>query len=172
MQPVTATTAAGLCAWARTLCRHKVGLTMIRQIAAVICIVSALAAVAGTAAAQGFQTTDGGVKYKDLQVGSGAEAAFGQVALIHFAGWLDDAGAKGRELYNSRSHGRPVSFLIGTDGVMEGWNEGVVGMRPGGRRLLMIPSDLAYGNREVGGTIPANANVIFIFELLSLEDGS
>jgi FKBP-type peptidyl-prolyl cis-trans isomerase len=146
---------------------------MIRPILAAIGILAALAAFAGTAAAnQGFQTTDGGVKYRDLQVGSGAEAAFGQIALIHFAGWLDEAGAKGRELYNSRSHGRPVSFLIGTDKVMEGWNEGVVGMRPGGRRLLMIPPDLAYGNREVDDIVPANANLIFIIELLSLEDGS
>jgi FKBP-type peptidyl-prolyl cis-trans isomerase len=55
---------------------------------------------------------------------------------------------------------------------MEGWNEGVVGMRPGGRRLLMIPPDLAYGNREVDDIVPANANLIFIIELLSLEDGS
>lgn len=145
---------------------------MIRQISAVICIVSALAAFAGTAAAQGFQTTDGGVKYKDLQVGSGAQAAFGQIAVIHVVGWLDENGAQGKQLFNTRSRGRPVSFLIGTDKVMEGWNEGVVGMQPGGRRLLMIPSDLAYGNREVDGIVPANAKLILIIELLRIEDGS
>ncbi len=106
---------------------------MIRHLAAVICVLSALAGFAGAATAnEAFQTTLGGVKYKDLQLGSGTEAAFGQIAVIHFAGWLDDDGTRGKALYNSRSHGRPVSFLIGTDKVMEGWNEGVVGMQAGG----------------------------------------
>jgi FKBP-type peptidyl-prolyl cis-trans isomerase len=145
---------------------------MIRKLTAVVCMVSALAAFAGVAAAQGFQTTDGGVKYRDLQVGSGAEAALGQIAEIHVAGWLDKNGAQGKQLFDTHDRGKPVSFLIGTDKVMEGWNEGVVGMQPGGRRLLMIPAELAYGDREVDDVVPANAKLILIIELLSLEDSS
>jgi FKBP-type peptidyl-prolyl cis-trans isomerase FkpA len=90
--------------------------------------------------------------------------------VVHVAGWLDRSGAQGKQLFDTHDRGKPVSFLIGTDKVMEGWNEGVVGMLPGGRRLLMIPSELAYGNRQVDDSVPANAKLILIIELLSLEE--
>ena len=69
-----------------------------------------------------------------------------------------------------RSQGRPVSFVIGTDGVMPGWNEGVVGMKPGGSRMLLLPPAMAFGERQVEEVVPANAPMMFRIELVSLED--
>jgi len=119
--------------------------------------------------AEGFTTAAGGMKIKDLKVGTGEAAAEGMVATIHFIGWLDDAGAQGREIYNSRNSGEPVSFVIGTDKVMPAWNEGVKGMQVGGRRMLLIPPGMAYGNRAINEVIPANAALRMTLELISLE---
>jgi peptidylprolyl isomerase len=88
---------------------------------------------------------------------------------MHFTGWLDDNGRKGREFYNSRREGTPVSFVIGTDRVMPGWNDGIVGMQPGGKRLLLLPPALGYGAKGVQGIVPPNASLILIIELLDLE---
>ncbi|MGB5474412.1 MAG: FKBP-type peptidyl-prolyl cis-trans isomerase, partial [Gammaproteobacteria bacterium] len=101
----------------------------------------------GAAAAGPFHTTPLGARYQDLQPGSGAIAAPGDVVTIHFTGWLDDRGRQGKELYNSRREGRTVSFVVGTDRVMPGWSEGVTGMQPGGRRLVLLPPALGYGAR-------------------------
>ena len=125
--------------------------------------------LAASAQAEGFRTAAGGMKVKDLQLGSGEVATAGMIATIHFIGWLDDLGAQGREIYNSRNRGEPVSFVIGTDKVMAAWNEGVLGMQPGGRRMLLVPPGMAYGNRAIEDVIPANASMIFNIELLSLE---
>lgn len=129
-----------------------------------------LGAPAAGVADESFRSGPAGLRLKDLQSGEGLEAQAGMVATIHFIGWLDDNGARGREIYNSRAEGHPVSFVIGTDGVMQGWNEGVIGMKPGGARMLLIPPGLAYGNRSIEGVIPANAAMMFRIELLRLED--
>jgi len=126
-------------------------------------------AVVSTAQAEGFRTAAGGMKIKELKVGTGDSAAAGMVATIHFIGWLDDAGAQGREIYNSRNSGEPVSFVIGTDNVMPAWNEGVIGMQVGGRRMLLIPPAMAYGNRAINDVIPANAALRMTLELVALE---
>ena len=76
---------------------------------------------------------------------------------------------RGREVYNTRAEGQPVSFVIGTDGVMEGWNEGVLGMQPGGVRLLLVPPAMAWGDEGVEGIIPENASAMFRIELVDLE---
>lgn len=126
--------------------------------------------IAGIALAAGdFQTTPQGARYKDLQTGSGASAATGDVATMHFVGWLDGNGNRGKELYNSRREGEPVSFVIGTDRVMPGWNEGIAGMQPGGKRLLLLPPALGYGARGVADVIPPHARLRFIIELVGLE---
>jgi FKBP-type peptidyl-prolyl cis-trans isomerase len=117
-----------------------------------------------------FQAGPGGLRFKDLQLGQGPAAVAGQVATIHFVGWIDEHGARGREIYNSRSQGQPVSFVIGTDGVMQGWNEGVKGMKPGGQRLLLVPPSMAWGGRAIDGVVPANAAMMFRIELVSLEN--
>ena len=122
------------------------------------------------AADEAFRAGPGGMRLKDLQLDQGPVAEQGMVATIHFIGWLDDKGARGREIYNSRSEGRPVSFVIGTEGVMPGWNEGVLGMRPGGARMLLLPPGMAYGAREVDDFIPANAPLMFRIELVSLDE--
>jgi FKBP-type peptidyl-prolyl cis-trans isomerase FkpA len=120
-------------------------------------------------AASPFLATPGGAVYQELKPGSGEVAAIGDVATLHFIGWLDDQGNKGRELYNTRRDGGPVSFVIGTDRVMPGWNDGVIGMRPGGKRLVRLPSSLAYGDRGVEDVVPPGAGLIFVIDLVGLE---
>jgi FKBP-type peptidyl-prolyl cis-trans isomerase len=134
-------------------------------------LLSALLGTPGAAIAdESFRAGADGLRLKDLQLGDGPEARAGMVATIHFIGWLDEQGARGREIYNSRAEGHEVSFVIGTDGVMQGWNEGVIGMQPGGARMLLVPPGLAYGNRAIDGVIPANAALMFRIELIRLED--
>lgn len=117
---------------------------------------------------EAFRAGPGGMRIKDLKTGQGLVAEQGMVATIHFTGWLDENGARGHEIYNSRSAGRPVSFVIGTEGVIPGWNEGVQGMRPGGSRILLLPPGMAFGARQVEGVIPANAPMMFRIELVEL----
>jgi len=124
-----------------------------------------------SAADQAFRSAPGGMRIKDVQPGEGTEATTGQIATIHFVGWIDEQGQRGRQVFNSRTQrGEPVSFVIGTDGVMQGWNEGVLGMKPGGKRTLLVPPGMAYGNRQVEDIVPANASMIFHIELISLTD--
>ena len=122
----------------------------------------------GTTSAESFTTLPSGLEYKNLKVGSGSEAQLGDIALIHFVGWLDKKGQRGQEIYNSRMEQEPVSFVIGTDKVMQGWNEGVIGMKVGGTRLLRIPPELGYGAKAVEEVVPANAYLQFIIELLEI----
>ena len=96
-------------------------------------------------------------------------AAIGDVATIHFVGWLDSDAAKGKEFYNTRKEHKPVSFVVGTDKVMPGWNDGVTGMKQGGKRLLKLPPALGYGSKGVQDTIPPNARLIFVIDLIQLE---
>ena len=129
-----------------------------------------LLALAGISQAnEAFITTPGGLEYKDLKVGTGEKAQRGETAVIHFVGWLNDSGRRGREIFNSRKQDKHVSFQIGTDKVMQGWNEGVIGMQAGGMRLLRIPPQLAYGAKSVDDVVPAHAHLIFIIELLELK---
>jgi len=123
----------------------------------------------GALAAGAFLSTPGGVLYKDLKPGSGNIAAAGDVATMHYTGWLDADGSKGKELYSSRRLGGPVSFVVGTDYVMPGWNEGVTGMQPGGKRLLRIPPSHGYGARGVQNLVPPDASLIFVIELVDVE---
>ena len=125
-------------------------------------------AIVGNTSAESFTTLPSGLEYKDLKVGSGSEAQLGDIALIHFVGWLDEKGQQGKEIYNSRMKQEPTSFVIGTDKVMKGWNEGVIGMRVGGTRLLRIPPELGYGAKAVEDVVPANAHLQFIIDLLEI----
>ena len=120
-------------------------------------------------AADNFKTTAQGAQYKDLKTGEGATADIGDVATIHFIGWLDNNGAKGKEFFNTRKQNKPASFVIGTDKVMPGWNEGVIGMKQGGKRLLKLPPALGYGSKGVQEIVPPNARLILIIELVRLE---
>ena len=128
-----------------------------------------LLVLVGISMAESFTTLPDGLEYKDLKVGNGREAQIGDTAVIHFVGWLDENGHRGEEIYNSRKERNSVSFVIGTDKVMQGWNEGVIGMRAGGTRLLRIPPGLGYGEKGVEGVVPQNAHLQFIIELLEVR---
>jgi FKBP-type peptidyl-prolyl cis-trans isomerase len=140
--------------------------TLVRSAALLLLAFSMVGVVS---AAGGFKTTVGGVEYKDLKPGTGERAEVGDVATLHFTGWLEEKGGKGRELYDTHTRGDTVSFVIGTDKVMQGWNEGVIGMRPGGKRLVKVPPELGYGSRGVQDFVPPNAALIFVIDLLELN---
>jgi FKBP-type peptidyl-prolyl cis-trans isomerase FkpA len=108
----------------------------------------------------------------DLQVGTGAEAATGMRVKMNYAGWLydPDAADKHGKPIDSSPPGHPLSFRLGDRGIIKGWNQGVVGMRVGGKRELLIPAELGYGNRGAGdGVIPPRASLVFDIELLDAK---
>lgn len=121
-----------------------------------------------TEAAPEVITTESGLKYIDLKVGDGEAAAKGQAVEVHYTGWLDDNGKKGKKFDSSVDRGKPFGFTLGR-GVIAGWSEGVAGMKIGGKRQLIIPAELGYGARGGGGgLIPPNATLIFDIELLKV----
>lgn len=105
------------------------------------------------------------LKITDGKVGSGAEAVANKKVTVHYRGTLMD----GKEFDSSYSRNTPFSFTLGTGQVIKGWDEGVKGMKIGGKRTLMIPPHLAYGERGAGGVIPPNAPLKFEVELLNVE---
>jgi len=118
------------------------------------------------AAAPGKEVTmANGLKYTDDQVGTGAEATTGKTAIVHYTGWLEN----GTKFDSSRDRGQPLSFPLGGGRVIRGWDEGVVGMRVGGKRTLTIPPDLGYGARGFPPVIPANATLKFEVELVDVR---
>ncbi len=114
-------------------------------------------------------TTTTGLQYVDLAVGEGLEAKGGETAVVHYTGWLSKDGEKGRKFDSSVDRGEPFKFPLGGRRVIAGWDEGVKGMKIGGKRTLHIPPALGYGARGAGGVIPPNARLIFDVELLGLE---
>jgi peptidylprolyl isomerase len=114
-------------------------------------------------------TTETGLRYEDVKMGTGAEAVIGKSVDVHYTGWLDAEGKKGRKFDSSVDRGTPFSFPLGAGRVIKGWDEGVAGMKVGGKRTLMIPPELGYGARGAGGVIPPNASLIFDVELLDVK---
>ena len=107
-------------------------------------------------------TSSSGLQYIDLKVGTGATAQAGQTVAVHYTGWLEN----GKKFDSSVDRGQPFSFPLGAGRVIKGWDEGVQGMKVGGKRKLIIPSNLGYGARGAGGVIPPHATLIFEVELL------
>ncbi|MBU0675175.1 MAG: FKBP-type peptidyl-prolyl cis-trans isomerase [Proteobacteria bacterium] len=114
-------------------------------------------------------TTDSGLRYEDHQVGSGAEATAGKTVEVHYTGWLNDKDAKGAKFDSSVDRGQSFDFPLGAGRVIKGWDEGVAGMKIGGKRTLYIPAALGYGARGAGRVIPPNADLIFDVELLGVK---
>lgn len=112
-----------------------------------------------------METTGSGLQYEDLEEGTGAEAGKGQTVEVHYTGWLTN----GKKFDSSRDRGQPFSFTLGVGQVIKGWDEGVAGMKVGGKRKLHIPPALGYGARGAGGVIPPNADLIFDVELLGVK---
>lgn len=110
-------------------------------------------------------TLPDGLKYTDDQVGTGAEATTGKTAVVHYTGWLSN----GTKFDSSKDRGQPFSFPLGGGRVIKGWDEGVVGMKVGGKRTLIIPPELGYGARGAPGAIPPNATLKFEVELLDVR---
>jgi len=112
-----------------------------------------------------FVTNPSGLKYLDLEIGSGTPARPGQLAEVHYTGWL----TTGEKFDSSVDRREPFAFTLGAGQVIKGWDEGVAGMKVGGKRKLVIPAALGYGSRGAGGVIPPNAELIFEVELLGLR---
>ena len=118
----------------------------------------------GRVADEQMTTTPSGLQYHDEQVGTGAEARAGDHVVVHYTGTLTD----GKKFDSSRDRGQPFHFPLGEGRVIRGWDEGVAGMKVGGRRRLVIPPELGYGSRGVG-PIPANSTLVFDVELLDVH---
>lgn len=112
-----------------------------------------------------FERTPTGLYIKDLTVGTGEEAKAGETAVVHYTGWLPD----GTKFDSSRDRNEPFAFALGAAHVIAGWDEGVAGMKVGGRRKLVIPPGLGYGAGGAGPVIPPNATLVFDVELLELR---
>ena len=109
---------------------------------------------------------DSGLRYLDHVTGDGDAIEVGQEAIVHYSGYLAD----GTKFDSSHDRGQPFSFPLGQGRVIKGWDEGVVGMKKGGKRTLIIPPELGYGERGAGGVIPPNAMLMFEVELVDIHD--
>src|SRR6267142_4706761 len=110
-----------------------------------------------------------GLKYTDTNVGTGTEATKGKKVSVHYTGWLYNNGTKGAKFDSSLDRGQPFAFGLGAGQVIRGWDEGVAGMKVGGKRTLIIPPELGYGARGAGGVIPPNATLVFDVELVEIR---
>ena len=116
-------------------------------------------------AAMPSTTTASGLQFEELVVGSGNTATAGQKVSVHYTGWLTN----GTKFDSSKDRGEPFVFPLGKGHVIRGWDEGVAGMKVGGKRKLTIPPTLGYGARGAGGVIPPNAELVFEVELLGIR---
>lgn len=108
----------------------------------------------------------------DERAGTGAVAVAGTDVTVHYTGWLFDEKAgnlRGKKFDSSVDRGEPFTFMLGAGRVIGGWDEGVAGMRVGGKRVLMIPPELGYGRKGAGGVIPPNGSLVFEVELLDVK---
>jgi FKBP-type peptidyl-prolyl cis-trans isomerase len=141
-----------------------------------------LAACGGKPAAPGASATSAApaaatpevnqMEIVELQPGPGAAIVAGQKAVVEYTGWLYETSAadkKGKEFDSSKNGGQPFRFTVGAGQVIKGWDQGVLGMKVGGKRRLIIPANLAYGDVGAGGVIPPGATLIFDVDLVAIE---
>lgn len=113
--------------------------------------------------------TPSGLQYQDIKVGDGASPQKGQTVAVHYTGWLWENGAKGNKFDSSIDRGQPITFPVGTGRVIKGWDEGLMTMKVGGKRILVIPPDLAYGPNGRPPVIPPNSTLMFEVELIEVK---
>lgn len=111
-----------------------------------------------------WHTTPSGLQYADTAIGKGELPRDGQVVVVHFSGWLDD----GTRFDSTRERGKPFGFPLGSGQVIKGWDEGVRTMKVGGKRRLIVPPALGYGERGLGALVPPNARLVFDIELVKI----
>jgi FKBP-type peptidyl-prolyl cis-trans isomerase len=107
----------------------------------------------------------GELQIEDVVLGTGAEAVKGKLVSVHYTGWLTD----GKKFDSSKDRGQPFQFPLGRGHVIQGWDQGVEGMKVGGKRKLTIPSEMGYGAQGAGGVIPPDATLVFEVELLGVR---
>lgn len=134
-------------------------------VAVVLAVLWALPVCAAETRGQAMTTTASGLRYVDLVVGTGASPVRGKQVTVHYTGTLED----GTKFDSSVDRRQPFNFVIGVGQVIRGWDEGVMGMKVGGKRKLMIPANLGYGARGAGGVIPPHATLLFDVELLAVQ---
>jgi FKBP-type peptidyl-prolyl cis-trans isomerase len=138
--------------------------------AALVCLLTV--SCAGESPSTQGQSNVSTLQKNDVKIGTGATATTGTMVTVHYTGWLWEAGTAdhhGRKFDSSRDRNEPFEFRLGAGMVIHGWDEGVVGMKVGGTRTLVIPPDLGYGSQGAGGVIPPNATLVFDVELLAVR---
>jgi FKBP-type peptidyl-prolyl cis-trans isomerase len=137
-----------------------------RKLFTLITLIAVLTVIAAGQAK--MTTTKSGLKYTDEKIGDGDTAMKGNTVEVHYTGWLYVKGQRGTKFDSSVDKNRPFSFKLGARQVIAGWDEGVEGMKVGGKRELIIPPDLGYGSQPMAGVIPANSTLDFEVELLKV----
>ena len=160
-----------------TIIRSRTASTRWRLVAALAAMIALVAATGGRADDPGqtekekkMTKTESGLQYRDIKEGTGEKPKTGQTCVMHYTGWLWENGAKGKKFDSSVDRGEPFDFPIGTGRVIKGWDEGVLSMKVGGKRELLIPPNLGYGSRGAGRVIPPNATLLFEVELLKIQE--
>ncbi len=125
--------------------------------------------ISAASAADAFVTTASGLQFKDEVVGTGPEPQSGQTVIVQYTGWLYQNGQKGKKFDSSRDRNAPFTFTLNAHQVISGWDQGLATMHIGGKRTLIIPPELGYGDRGAGGVIPPGATLIFDIELLGVR---
>lgn len=137
--------------------------------AASITALAAVAALSATTVAAQQAVLPGGTRFTEEKAGTGALAEPGRAVAVHYTGWLYVDGGKGAKFDSSRDRGQPFIFTLGLGEVILGWDEGVAGMKVGGKRTLIVPPEAGYGERGAGGVIPPGATLMFDVELLAVQ---
>jgi len=135
----------------------------------ILILITLVLAVAIAAGQEKMTTTKSGLKYIDQKVGSGDVAMKGNTVSVHYTGWFYTEGKRGAKFDSSLDRKMPFEFKLGARQVIPGWDEGVEGMKVGGKRELIIPPDLGYGPRGMPGIIPPNSTLNFEVELLKVS---
>jgi FKBP-type peptidyl-prolyl cis-trans isomerase len=132
-------------------------------------LIAPIALFASMAVAQPLAVLPGGTRIIDMKLGTGALAEPGRAVAVNYTGWTYVDGMKSRKFDSSLDAGRPFVFLLGGGEVILGWDEGVAGMKVGGKRTLIVPPEAGYGEQGAGDSIPPGATLLFEVELLGVQ---